>query len=224
MKKLIILSSLILVLVGCKDKRIEQSNKNINKDSKNVIEQSKNDNPIKLALYEYKDNQYIKTKEYFSSMDHMKDIAVFSVIYTDQDIVNGSNIKTLWNEYYNKYENIENYKLGYEISFTLNDGQTFDETILKPLDCFSFTFSKYLYIWLYDDINQTASWYSHLEKDDYNEKTIMSSIKLMSIYESDKISSPISLTVFTYKDDNDFDKSGKYIGSSKFTMLIKRKN
>jgi len=98
MKKLIILSSLILVLVGCKDKRIEQSNKNINKDSKNVIEQSKNDNPIKLALYEYKDNQYIKTKEYFSSMDHMKDIAVFSVIYTDQDIVNGSNIKTLWND------------------------------------------------------------------------------------------------------------------------------
>ncbi len=73
-------------------------------------------------------------------------------------------------------------------------------------------------IWFYDDINNSG-FYSHIEEDEYNENTVMSSIKLMSAKKSGEINSPIELTVFTY-DEDDFSESGNYIGVSKYKISI----
>lgn len=227
MKKIIVLCILCLFISGgCKDKKIEDNPlDDINEDEniEDKVPDYVDDNPIKLSLYEYNgSNAFNKKSEYYSPMSAYKEIGLFSVIYTDEDVVNGYSIKNLWNEYSNNYENVSNYKLGYEISFTLKDGREFQETILKPLDVFHYSFWEYVYVWVYDDINQTADWYSHLEEDEYNEKTIMSSIKLMSTELTGDLATPINLTAFTYKDENDFDENGKYRGNSKFTLLINK--
>ena len=59
--------------------------------------------------------------------------------------------------------------------------------------------------------------------DDVKDDTIYSSIKLYLHKQSIEITSPITLTVFTYKDDNDF-IDGHYRGNSKYSITINNKN
>ena len=81
-----------------------------------------------------------------------------------------------------------------------------------------------MYIYLYDDINQTpGTFYSHLEPEDMKDNTIISSIKLFLAQEGSKISSPITLTVFTYDGDEDFTEEKKYRGISSYTINIETK-
>ena len=76
---------------------------------------------------------------------------------------------------------------------------------------------------MYDDVHQAdGAFYSHLEMSDVKDNTIYSSIKLTGI-ETANIESPITLTVFTYDGDEDFDSDGNYRGNSKYTITINRK-
>ena len=84
--------------------------------------------------------------------------------------------------------------------------------------------TPYLYVYLYDDINQEPnSYYNHLEPEDMKENTIFSSIKLFLAQEGEKITSPITLTVFTYNNEKDFTEDNKYRGSSSYTIEIETK-
>ena len=80
----------------------------------------------------------------------------------------------------------------------------------------------YLYAYLYDDIH-SSGYYSHVAMEDVKDDTIYSSIKLYLHNNSEEITSPITLTVFTYKDDNEF-LDGHYRGNSKYTITIYNKN
>ena len=81
--------------------------------------------------------------------------------------------------------------------------------------------TPYLYIYLYDDVNQAPNtYYSHLEMKDFNDSTIISSIKLFLAQEGIKITSPITMTVFTYNGDEDFDENNRYRGNSSYTIII----
>ena len=73
---------------------------------------------------------------------------------------------------------------------------------------------------VYDDIN-TTGWHSHIEENDYNDNTVMSSIKLMATEEGSNKIENVLVTVFTY-DNDDFDLNGNYRGISKSTLTIKR--
>ena len=118
----------------------------------------------------------------------------------------------------NKYTDIDNYKIGYNIKFILNDGTSLDNTFLKP-DIFYF--AKYFYVYFYDDIHQKdGTMYSHLEE--VNDNTLMTSIKLYAVDGIDDVKD-IILTAFTYDDEDDFDDNGNYRGSSSYTIEIKRK-
>lgn len=198
------------------DKQVETEEK-IEEEEKYI-----DTNPIKIALYSGKNGKYKRQDDFYSKLEPIKDIGLFSIILSNDLEVSGNGIKGLYSEYKNQYENFSNYKVGYNIRFSLKDGTEFNETILKPLLFSEFSFHDYLYVWLYDDIHNSG-WYSHLEPDDYNENTVMSSIKLMSTSGSREIVSPIYLTVFTY-DEDDFDESGNYRGISQFTTLIKRES
>ena len=128
---------------------------------------------------------------------------------------NKGNSSTIIN---NKYTDIDNYKIGYNIKFILNDGTSLDNTFLKP-DIFYF--AKYFYVYFYDDIHQKdGTMYSHLEE--VNDNTLMTSVKLYAVDGIDDVKD-IILTAFTYDDEDDFDDNGNYRGSSSYTIEIKRK-
>lgn len=212
MKKILIIISLLL-LTACSNQSSSHKNIDLDKQLDISINTYQDNNPITIGLYE--DEHLIK--DYHVKLTNMKDITVFNIYYTNQDPLENNYIKYNWNKYYKNYENIDKYKIGFIISFEA-EGKLYKEQILTP-DC-EYIFAPYLYIYLYDDINQpNGSWYSHLLPEEVNDKTIFSSIKLFMANKATDISSPITLTVFTY-DEDDFDSSNNYIGKSKYTTTI----
>ena len=211
MKKILIIIILLFTLTSCTKKPNDPINLD---DTLNInISTYKDDNPIKVGLYV---DEYL-TKEYTTTKTNMQDITVFNIYYTNKEKLENNYIKYNFNKYYNEYENIDKYKIGFIISFSVND-KTYHEQILTP-DC-EYLFAPYIYIYLYDDIHQTPNtWYSHLLKEEVNDNTIYSSIKLFKADHANEITSPITLSVFTY-DKDDFDNNHNYIGSSINTTTI----
>ena len=217
MKKIFITLIIILLITGCnkKENNLDTNINNENKEEKQEIDTPvyKDDNPIKLGLYV--DENLISN--YTTDKINGKDIGVFNVYYTKKDKLENNNVKYNWNKYYNEYENIDKYKIGYIISFTV-DNKTYKEQILDPNS--TFIFSQYIYIYIYYDNNQPdGSWYSHILPEEVTDNTIYSSIKLFKADNISNITSPITLSVFTY-DEDDFDSNNNYIGSSIYTITI----
>lgn len=213
-KNLSFIMVLLTIITGCKNN--EKINDVENQDKPVQIEEQKDEyvdnNPIVVGLY---DNDYNLVKEYNTTKQNFKDL-IFSVYYTNQEVLDSNNQKYNWNKFYNEYTNIDNYKIGFSFSFSSGE-EKIEKTILEPE---TYAFNPYFYIYLYDDIIQPdGSFYSHLEKTDVNENTIFSSIKIYLV-EADKITSPIELTVFTYDGEEDFDEFNKYKGKSRYTIKI----
>ena len=222
MKKIIWMILIIIVLTGCSKK---EEIKEIKKDDKEEIvelEEKKEEyidtNPIKIAFYTG-NGSYKKLNSFSSKVEAFKEIGIFSILLSDEDEVSGSNRKSLYKELSSKYENFNNYKIGYSVKFETTDGEV-HENILKPQVYNSYSFGEYLYVWLYDDIN-TTGWHSHIEPEEYNDNTVLSSIKLMWGNNSEKITSNIELSVFTY-DADDFDELGHYRGNSISSVIIEK--
>ena len=221
MKKIITFIFITILLTSCNNKeQFTNKNTHIPDYSVNpIIEDDMyiDENPIKIALYE--NNQ--KVKSYSTTLSNFKDIAVFDICYTDIDTLEEKNIKNNYQLYYNQYEDIDNYKTGFYIEFEANENKI-EELILDASK--THAMSPYLYIYIYDDVNQAPNtYYSHLEPKDINEKTVFSSIKLFLAQEGEKITSPITLTVFTYDNEKDFDEFNKYQGNSSYTIIIETK-
>ena len=169
---------------------------------------------ISINLYE--NNQIVKS--YNTTLSNFKDIAVFDIYYTNEEQVTENNTKANYQKYYNQYNDIDHVKTGFYFSFEA-DGKKIEQLALDPTAMHSMT--PYLYIYLYDDINQEArTYYSHLEPDDVKDNTIYSSIKLFLAQEGTKITSPITMTVFTYDSDDDFTEDNHYRGTSSYTITI----
>lgn len=212
MKKTILIF-IIILLTGCNN--TNQPINEINIDNTIKTDNYIDNNKVKVALYQ---NNHI-VKSYNTTLSNFKEIAVFNIYYTNKEKLDSSNIKDNYQKYYNEYENISNNKTGFYISFEA-DGKKIEQLVLDPTSKHAMT--PYLYVYLYDDINQAPrSFYSHLEPADMKENTIISSIKLFLAQEGIKITSPITLTVFTYDSDDDFTKDNRYRGISSYTIEIK---
>ena len=225
MKKFFIIL-LVLLLTGCYNNQEKNSDLNKEKIKSNKTHEKAEDNyvdnnPIKLGLYLYTNSQTNRKllKEYTTDWNEGIDLCSLEVYYTNENEIPGSNQKELWNRYYNNYQNIDNYKIGYKIEFTTNENTTISKYILSPSD--TDEIFGYIQIYLYDDINQTNEWYDHVSRNEYNDSTMLTSIKLTGSYNTRFIVSDITLTAFTY-DSDDFDENGNYRGNSKFSITIKR--
>lgn len=225
MKKIFILLTILTIITGCNKKEVvtnKDNHQDIEKKEENNEETPKaniytDNNPIKVALYE--NNKIVKS--YSTSLSNFKDIAVFDIYFTNDEKVTENNTKSNYLKYYNQYENIENYKTGFHFSLEA-DGKKIDYLALDPKS--KHAMSPYLYIYIYDDVNQkTGTYYNHLEPEDMKENTIFSSIKLFLAQEGVKITSPITLTVFTYDSDDDFTEDKHYRGTSSYTIEIETK-
>lgn len=216
MKK-VFLILIMLLMVGC-GQVVEQ--KDIIENEPEVIEEEPKEeeyvdtNPIIVGLY----HKGKLVHEYKSSFHDKMDIATFNIVFTNEENLGSTNVKTNWKKYYDKYENIKDYKIGFFIEMEVN-GEKMENLLLDPST--QYKFDPYLYFYLYDGIHATGK-YTHLTMDEINDNTIYSSIKLYLHHQTSKITSPIKLTVFTYKDENDF-KDGHYRGNSFYTIEIIKK-
>lgn len=220
MKKIIILICVLFCLSGCSKNNENISDALDSQDTNIEIKPEEiyiDNNPVSVSLYL---NSY-KLTSYNTTLSNFKDIGVFDIYFTNIDKVDGSNTKVNYLKYYNGYENITDVKTGFYITFEA-DGNTIEQVILDPSSMHSM--APYLYIYLYDDVNQAyGSFYSHLEPEDINDKTVFSSIKLFLAHHGTKITSPITLTVFTYDSADDFTDDNKYRGKSSYTIAIETK-
>jgi hypothetical protein len=231
MKKIILIIIAILIVGGviilC---NIPNNKENNNTNNKIIKEEEKEDikeepkyvdnNPIILGLYKnYRNGSPRKLiKEYTAKWVYHKDISSFEVYYTnEEEITNNNQIKT-FDLYKDKYENIDNYKIGYIINFNIND-EVINKTIISPKDVEEFY--DYLEIYLYDDYHRSGGWYSHTTESEFNNNTLLTSIKLTAGKKINEITSDITLTAFTY-DEDDFDESNNYLGISKYTLIVKK--
>lgn len=220
-KVLIIICALILSGCSFTNKKVIEGSPSIEEEKEELIEEYQDDNPIKLGIFLY-DGSY-SSKEvlkdtYYADFNSMKDIGSFEVFFTDDSIVSGTSFKDVWNKYYNMYDNIDNYKVGYNIKFILDDGTNYSSNFLEP-DIYRY--GDYFYVYLYDDINQKdGAFYSHLEE--INDTNIITSIKIFATSGIDRVES-IILSAFTYDSDDDFDEEGNYRGNSLYVIRIKRK-
>ena len=220
MKKYLLIIICLFLTVGC-TKREEVVNDDNNEETKEevIVVEDKyiDDNPIKLGLY-------INGKlinEYNTTLVDGTDIASFDVYFTNIEDVGSNNTKNNFNKYYKMYDNIDNYKIGYFVSFETTDKHY--EVVVKEPNTET-SLAPYIFMYLYDDIHQLdGSWYSHITMDEFNDDSILSSIKLCMVNGSHEITSPITLMVFTYDSDDDFDSEGHYRGVSSHTLIINNK-
>ena len=218
MKKVLIFG--LLLLTAC--------NKEINKTTEEIIENMTeptteavkevyvDDNPITVGLYQ---NGKL-VKNYKANFKVHKDVGYFEVCFTNDPDLGSNNVKRNFNKYYQNYQNIDNYKIGYYVKFMTEEKEV-EKVILDP--SLFYSMEPYLYVYLYDDVHQKdGAWYSHVEEKDVKDNTIYSSIKLYTPSGALKITSAIELTVFTYDGPEDFDENGHYRGNSKYTIVIEK--
>lgn len=211
MKKFILFFCLLFLVTGC-----DNNEKYIYKEitiNDDIIDNYIDDNPIIVGLYQGS----VKINNYSAILGNMKDIGVFNVYFTDKEVLDSSYVKYNFKKYYNEYKDIDGYKVGFYISFYVGE-EMHEQLILDPSS--KHIMGPYLYVYLYDDVNQVdGTFYSHLELDDMKDNTIISSIKLFLAQNGTDITSPITLEAFTYNND-DFTKNNYYRGKSNYTINI----
>ena len=214
MKKIIILI-LTFIVLGCSNAEIDNFTNTINESLETVLKEEEyvDTNPIKVGLYQNGKLVHDLNIKY----QDRTDIAVFNIFYTNEEKLESTNIKTNWNKYYKEYENIDDYKIGFYVKLEAN-GEIYENLLLNPKN--QHKLHPYLYLYLYDAIHQKGR-YSHLTMDDIKDDTIYTTIKLYMHQNSKEVNS-ISLSVFTYKDENDF-IDNKYRGNSIYTININNK-
>lgn len=234
MKKIIFVI-VILILFGTIGTLyyINESNKKEEKfltTPHNNIEIKKNEspqyidlNPTKVGLYKYygsaKNRELIN--DYPAKWVYHQDISSFEVFYSNEKTLSGKRLKTLFDECIKNYENVQNYRIGYEIKFETSDKE-YRQTILSPKD--TEIFFDILEIYLYDDYHREPGvWYSHTTEEEMNEDTLLTSIKLTAGKNIDLITTDINVIVFTY-DEDDFDENGYYQGKSKYEITVKKES
>lgn len=226
MKKLFYIFSTLIILIstGC-EKEILEEKKKIETTNKEETIEIIDDNPIKIGIYTRDSNGYHLVKNEISLPWYQyKDIITFKILPTDEENINGWYMQDIFPTYWNKYNNIDDYKIGFTLKYKTKDGD-FTWHIIKPSDRMYNVFN-FVQLYTYDDVTpQKGSWYDHLDDHEMTDRVRFTSIKLCASTFINEIIGPMELTVFTYNDDNDFDPQTKeYRGNSSYTIKISRTN
>lgn len=235
MKKLITIMSILVLLTGCtKVEKDDVNKKNENTGNEIVAtipeeiipeeEPYIDTNPIKISVYDSNGYYFYKSSEITAPFVGFQDWSVFNIFLCDDDTLTMDTVANVYDRCRNQYPNANEYKTGFNVTFTYGpSNEVFNQTargVEKWLEC-----NGYLLIYFYDGVaHRYDNWYSHTTVDEYNDNTKVTAIKITGGDNTNQINSDITITVFTYKDDNDFDSDGNYRGNSKFTYTIKKSN
>ena len=222
MRKFLLLILMLFLVTGCtfsEDKKMNDTTDDNKEETTDVLPPEPiyvDENPVVVGLYQ---NGKLVRNISATFYDNI-DIDSFDVYFTNDENVGDTNTKRNFNKYASNYDNVSQYKIGFYVSFDVAD-KKMEATILNPEAMYSL--APYVYNYLYDDVHQAdGTWYSHVETKDVKNDTIYSSIKLYGADSMNKVTSPITLMVFTYDTDDDFDENGIYRGNSKYTITINK--
>lgn len=220
-KKIILGLVVVTVLTGCSLFEETKPKKEMKQEKQvqDYVEPYVDDNPIEVGLYVNNEGSRTLVTDYSYDIDSSKDLVSLEVYYSRDETMSGSQ-KILWNNYYQNYQDIDKYKIGYYVSFEVN-GEEIKTMILKPSDGNSIF--NYVQIYLYDDINQGDGFYIHITDEEMTEDSILTSIKLTAGASFNEVSSSIRVKAFTYDSEDDFDEDGLYRGSSSYEVVIDKK-
>ena len=182
----------------------------------------KDENQVPISLYIEQGDQLVKISEYSCDWSPENVLNLFYAIPSTEESISAYNFDSMWKEKIAQYPNGDKCRIGYQVSFKYEDGNTYTYNLKCPDDTY-FTFPKVM-TYLYDDVNLVpGKAYYHITQDVMYDYTIASSIKLVGDVDSDKIEGPITLTAFCFDSEDDFDEEGNYRGNSKYTITITRK-
>ena len=243
MKKISIMSVCILMLVcmlsACgksEDKTIVTNETKQNETSEKVTESEttekitiENEKPVRLYYLNYAEGEAELIKKYSDTWSEDEDLACFAAFVSDQDVIAFSSETEAHQEDWDSIESDVNYQIGYEISFDVN-GESKRITILEPKDIED---SKYLFmgdvdteevtgymgVWVYDDYHQDGGFYTHVLSDEFDENTLLTSIKLRPTPKSGELDN-LKLKVFSYSSELEFDDEGYYNGDYGYEISI----
>ena len=217
MKKLITIVIILLTLCGCTNKKeTKQEPKKLEKKEEIIKDTYKDNNTTPIGIYNLQGNTLTKLTKINKTPIVEQDLGVFQIYPSNEDSINLN--KAFGLSFYDEWIKYNNIKLGFNIKFTLSNGQNISYNIFSPENTFDQW--EYLMNYLYDDYNNFGkSFYSHIEKEEFNENTLVTAIKIQSSYSVDQIASKITLTVFTYDTEDDFENN-EYRGNSKYSMDI----
>lgn len=224
MKKLfIIIIVFTLFITGCSQEKNEKQKeeKPVVTEKTPEVDQYVDDNKMPISLYQ--DGDYVLTRvdSYKTKFTLGKDIGVF-LIYpsTDKQVKYTNRFADSFYEAWKKYDTDKSHKMGYHLTYTLNDRTHISHYIFKPQD--TMKYKQYIKIYLYDDYtHRNDSWYSHVTNEEYNDNTYLTSIKLTPGSEISKVVSNVELMAFTYNGLDDFENNG-YRGVSKDILTIEQ--
>jgi hypothetical protein len=160
---------------------------------------------------------------YSGKWEKGKDIMCFEVFNSNKATLTGSSIfKYLWEPIWFGASDASNYRIGYEVQFSIDGGATkVDQMLLMPED--TEKYKAYMEFYMYDDYHQTPGvWYSHVEQKAYDDSTLLTSIKFTAGQKYDQISGDVTLTAFLYNPSTHcFDADGHYTGDLKYTITVR---
>lgn len=217
MKKILLLFSISFILIGCSNNDevnvIVNDNNNIEPIKEEKIEEEK----IDIGMYLYTGSGRDLIDNYETDFILNQDLVSIEVYNTTISSLSNAKQKDLWYQYYDQFKSL-NPKIAYHIKFSTTDSGIIDKTIYSPSD--TEDIYDYMQIYLYDDINQEDNtFYIHISEDEFNDNTILSSIKLTGSTKTDNINSDIELGAFMYTDIN----TDYYDTNNKYSVIISRK-
>lgn len=200
----------------------EEKKTQIEEEKKKFLEENVLDNKIPIGLYTIQNRKLVLTSEWHCDWTRDNIFGIFYSLASNEEVINYSNYETTFKDYWSKQNN-EGYKIGYNIKFGLDTGEVVNQRILEPQN--TDDLFKHIQFYLYDDVTYMPGRpYYHMRQYEMTQDTMLTSVKLVGYRETKGVNGPIELTVFTYNGDEDFDKeSGEYLGNSKFTMKIYRR-
>ena len=203
------------------DENIEIENTEIEIEETIEEPKYKDENQVPISLYIEQGDQLVKISEYSCDWSPENVLNLFYAIPSTEESISSYNFDSMWKEKIAAYPNGDKCRIGYQVSFKYEDGNTYTYNLKCPDDTY-FTFPKVM-TYLYDDVNLVpGKAYYHITQDVMYDYTIASSIKLVGDVDSDKIEGPITLTAFCFDSEDDFDEEGNYRGNSKYTITITR--
>ena len=217
MKKIFYLIILLLLLTGCqKNKEIKKKTENIKEKNIEITEEKKEGKQsIPIAFY----NNMTKLTNYRTNITTGVDIGIFSVYLSNDENISYDNYAVSLYDKYLEYKKDTNLKIGYNLKYSINGDKNISHNILSVKD--TKDYEGYILVFLYDDYNnRNKGFYSHIEENEENENTLVTSIKLYPQSASNEISSKITLTAFLYNSLDDFDQNNEYIGNNKYSIEI----
>ena len=169
-------------------------------------------------------NRSLLKAEYKTKWVTGKDIGIFYVYATKQETLQALPYKDQFLLFWKKFPNASEYRIAYELSFTLKSSEVVTLKIRKPKDCPkdpNAYFYQFIEVYVYDNVNRIPGpTFYHLEESSTNADTIMTSIKLTAGTKSSEVLSA-TLKAFIYNSDSEFDPvTGNYIGKLQSEVAV----